>query len=84
MTLSTKHTEIIKIMTEKKSKKSVESLPPHIKAILKENPALADAARYGVDVGLLLDNLRRPVSERIRRNQASLNAIKKMRNARLL
>jgi hypothetical protein len=69
-------------MAEKKSIKSVETLPPHIKALLKKYPALAEAARYGVDIGLLLDNLKRPVSERIRRHQAALNAMNQLRNAK--
>jgi hypothetical protein len=61
-----------------------EPRPPHIAQLIRKYPALTRAARYGVDIGLLLDNLRRPISERIRRNQAALNAIKKLRNARLL
>jgi hypothetical protein len=64
--------------------KPVETEPAYIKAILKKYPAMAEAARYGVDIGLLLDNLQRPVSERIRRHQAALNAMNKMRNAKLL
>jgi hypothetical protein len=69
-------------MAEKKSKKPVEAESPHIKALLKNNPALAEASRYGVDIGLLLDNLKQPISERIRRNQAALNAMNKLRNAK--
>jgi hypothetical protein len=61
-----------------------EAMGPEIAAMLKQCPALAEAARYGVDIPLLLDNLKRPVSERIARHQAALNAMKKLRNARLL
>jgi imidazolonepropionase-like amidohydrolase len=76
--------ETIKIMAEKKSMKSVEIAPPHIKAILKKYPAMAKAARYGVDIGLLLDNLQSSVSQRIRRHQTALNAMNRLRNARPL
>jgi hypothetical protein len=61
-----------------------DMLPPHIEAILKDSPALAEAARNGVDVPLLLDNLKRPISERLRRHQAALNAMLKLRKAKLL
>ena len=71
-------------MAEKKSMKSVETEPPHIKSLLKKYPALAKAARYGVDIGLLLDNLKRPVSERIHRHQAALNAMNKLKKAKPL
>ena len=59
-------------------------MPPHIEAMLKQYPALAEAARYGVDISLLLSNLRLSVSERIRRHQAALNAITSIRNAKNL
>ncbi|MGD0077139.1 MAG: hypothetical protein ABSB91_00775 [Sedimentisphaerales bacterium] len=71
-------------MSRNKQRVQVEPIPSHIEKLLKKNPALVRAARYGVDIALLLDNLRRPVSERIRRHQAALNAIKKLRNARPL
>jgi hypothetical protein len=54
-------------------------MPPHIKAMFEECPALAEAARYGVDIPLLLDNLNRPISERIRRLQAASDAIQCLR-----
>jgi hypothetical protein len=71
-------------MPKKKSEKMIEMQPPHIRALLKNNPAMAKAARYGVDIALLLDNLKRPISERIRRNQEALNAMNKLRKAKLL
>jgi hypothetical protein len=71
-------------MTQNKQQNSVETMPPEIAAMLKECPALAEAARYGVDIPMLLDNLNRPISERIRRHQAALNAMNKLRNARFL
>ncbi len=76
--------ETIKIMAENKSMKFVETIPPHIKALFKKYPSLAKAARYGIDIGQLLDNLKHPVSERIRRHQAALNAMNRLRNARPL
>jgi len=70
-----------KIKAKSKSIKTFENIPPHIESLLKKFPALAEAARYGVDIGLLLDNLNRPVSQRIRRHQAALNAMNQLRNA---
>lgn len=71
-------------MAKKIRQNSVDTMPPHIEAMLKDNPALAEAARYGVDIPQLLDNLKRPISERLRRHQAALNAMLKLRKARLL
>jgi hypothetical protein len=68
-----------KIMAKNKSIKTFEAIPPHIEDLLKKCPALAEAAQYGVDIGLLLDNLQRPVSQRIRRHQAALNAMNQLR-----
>jgi hypothetical protein len=68
-------------MDRNKQREPVGHIPPHIVQLLKKSPALAKAARYGVDIPLLLDNLRRPVSERIRRHQSILNSINKLRNA---
>ena len=47
---------------------------------LKAYPALAAARDYGVDIQMLLDNLKRPVSERIRRHNIALQTIKKLQN----
>lgn len=71
-------------MTQQKQPDFIETMPPHIEAMLEEYPALAQAAGYGVDIPLLLDNLKRPILERIRRHQAALNAMNKLRKARLL
>jgi hypothetical protein len=71
-------------MPKKKPVKPIEEQPPHIMALLKKYPAMAEAAKYGVDIALLLDNLKRPVSQRIRRNQEALNAMDKLRKAKLL
>ena len=69
---------------EHASKQTPSEMPAHIRALLQKYPALAEAARYGVDIPLLLDNLNRTVSQRIRRNQAALNAVIQLRNAKLL
>ncbi len=71
-------------MTQNKQQNSAEVMPPEIAAMLKQYPALAEAARYGVDIPLLLDNLKRPVSERIRRHQAALNATQQLQKAKSL
>ena len=71
-------------MTLKKQQNSTEAMPPHIEAMLKQYPALAEAARYGVDIPLLLDNLKRPISERIRRLQAAADLADKLQNAQKL
>jgi hypothetical protein len=69
-------------MKQIRQKPAAENESPDIEALLKKYPALAEAAKYGVDVGLLLDNLRRPIPERIRRHQAALNAMEKLRKAK--
>jgi hypothetical protein len=71
-------------MGRNKQRDLVEALPPHIAQLLKKSPAMAKAARYGVDIALLLDNLKRSMAQRIHRHQMALNAIKKLRNARPL
>ncbi|MBN2018940.1 MAG: hypothetical protein JW749_01805 [Sedimentisphaerales bacterium] len=68
-------------MKQPSQQRPAEDDSQHIEALLKKYPALAEAARYGVDIGLLLDNLRRPVSERIHRHQAALNAMNQLRKA---
>jgi len=52
--------------------------------LIARYPALAEAAAYGIDISLLIDNLRRPVEERIRRHQQALNAIQQLRKAKRL
>jgi hypothetical protein len=71
-------------MTQDGRQNPVEDMPQDIEGLLKRYPALADAARYGVDIPLLLSNLRLSVSQRIRRHQAALNAINSIRNAKNL
>lgn len=42
------------------------------------------AIDYGIDVAMLVDNLRRSVTERIRRHQIALNTAEKLRKAKKL
>jgi hypothetical protein len=42
------------------------------------------AIEYGIDVSMLVDNLHRSVTERIRRHQVALNMTKKLRKAKRL
>lgn len=47
-------------------------------------PEVKAAAEYGVDIQMLLSNLNRSVSERIRRHQIALDAVQKLRRAKFL
>lgn len=40
------------------------------------------AAEYGIDISMLIDNLKRSPAERIRRHQIALNTAKKLRKAK--
>jgi len=42
------------------------------------------AVDYGIDVSMLVDNIRRSYSERITRHQIALNTAEKLRKARIL
>jgi len=42
------------------------------------------ATDYGIDVSMLADNLRRSVTDRIKRHQIALNTAKKLRKAKRL
>jgi len=42
------------------------------------------AIDYGIDVSMLLDNLQRSVTDRIRRHQIALNTAEKLRKAKRL
>ena len=43
--------------------------------------AMQAARDYGIDVEMLLDNLKRTPAERLRRHQIALNRVKKLRKA---
>ncbi len=51
-----------------------------------ETPQQAEAIQaaidYGIDIEMLIDNIKRNPSERIRRHQIALNATEKLRKAR--
>ncbi len=59
-----------------------DSVLADLDGLIARYPALAEAAAYGIDISLLIDNLRRPVKERIRRHQQALNAIQQLRKAK--
>jgi len=42
------------------------------------------AVRYGIDVSMLIDNVKRSPAERIKRHQIALNTAEKLRSGRLL
>jgi len=42
------------------------------------------AVDYGIDVSMLVDNIRRSYSERIIRHQIALNTVEKLKGARIL
>jgi hypothetical protein len=42
------------------------------------------AVDYGIDVSMLIDNIHRSFSERIKRHQIALNTVEKLRRARRL
>lgn len=49
-----------------------------------KDDALSNARKHGVDIQMLRDNLKRSVSERIRRHQIALDTCHKLRNAKKL
>lgn len=51
-------------------------------SLIARIPELAEARDYGVDVSMLLANLKRPVIERIKRHQIALDTFYKLQNAR--
>jgi hypothetical protein len=44
--------------------------------------AIKAAADYGIDISMLIDNLKRSPAERIRRHQIALNTVKSLRKAK--
>ena len=63
---------------------TMDKKPDQLDELLRRCPSLAEARRQGVDVHMLLDNLKRPISERIRRHQAALNTMLKLQKAQRL
>ena len=48
---------------------------------LSQTDPIQAAIDYGIDVSMLVDNLQRSVTERIRRHQIALNTVQKLRKA---
>jgi hypothetical protein len=46
--------------------------------------AIQAAADYGIDISMLIENLKRSPEERIRRHQIALNTVKSLRKAKLV
>ncbi len=55
-----------------------------LEELLVKYPALRHAKEWGVDIQMLLDNLERPISERIRRSQIASNTLLELQSAVLL
>ena len=55
-----------------------------IEVLAAKYPEIAEAIEFGVDIGMLIDNLKRPVAERIRRLQNALETFNKLQNAKKL
>jgi len=51
-------------------------------SLIARIPELAEARDHGVDISMLLANLKRPVIERIKRHQIALDTFQKLQNAR--
>ncbi|MDT8301186.1 MAG: hypothetical protein RQ760_06840 [Sedimentisphaerales bacterium] len=49
-----------------------------------ETAEIRAAVDFGIDVSMLVDNIRRSYSERIIRHQIALNTVKKLKGARRL
>ena len=47
-------------------------------------PEIQAAIDYGIDVSILIDNINRSCTERIRRHQIALNTAEKLRKAKRL
>ncbi len=54
---------------------------PEYEKLIAKYPALKKARKEGVDVYMLLDNLKRTPAERIRRHQIALNTFRKFHKA---
>lgn len=55
-----------------------------IETLMQKYPAVAEAAAEGVDISLLLANLRLTVAERIHRHQMALDTLNQLHNAKFL
>jgi hypothetical protein len=50
----------------------------------RQTDPIQAAIDYGIDISMLIDNLKRTPTERIRRHQAALETIEKLRKAKRL
>lgn len=55
-----------------------------IETLMQKYPAVAKAAAEGVDISLLLTNLRLTVAERIQRHQMALDTLNQLRRVKKL
>ncbi len=53
-------------------------------SLIKNIPELAAAQEYGVDVHMLIANVKRSIAERIERHQIALDTFDELRGAKLL
>ncbi len=56
--------------------------PKWLSKLIEKTPELAAARDYGVDIQMLIDNMNRSVSERIKRHQIALDTFQKLRSAK--
>ena len=54
------------------------------KSAARQTDPIQAAIDYGIDVSMLVDNLQRSVTERIKRHQIALNTAEKLRKAKRL
>ena len=50
--------------------------------LLVNSDQIQAASDYGIDISMLIDNVKRSPAERIRRHQIALNTAQKLRNAK--
>jgi hypothetical protein len=52
------------------------------KNVFQKTAPLKSAADWGIDISMLIENMKRKPIERIRRHQIALNTVEKLRKAR--
>lgn len=52
--------------------------------LIRNIPEVAAAHEYGLDIDMLIANMKRPVAERIKRHQIALDTFQKLHNAKKL
>lgn len=70
------------LIIENMAAKSKKSKIP--KSKYPQIAAIQSAIDYGIDVSMLIQNVNRSCTERIRRHQIALNTVEKLRKARRL